>query len=262
MLDRSTRTFWAVGFLVTAVLVILWLFVRERPIQEWWIALLLVIASGVMFLLGRQAVPEAEAAQPGEAAQPQVREFDLTGRVEALPAVSASLITSAPAAAPPPTATLPVTAAVDSIEATVDPAPAQAPVSAAFAAAQEPLAAEAPVEAPKTRRKKAEAEDKPKAAKPRVKKADKPESPAQPDDLKIVEGIGPKMEAALNAAGIMTFAQLAASSEDTLRAAIEKAGMRFAPSVPTWARQAQYAAEGDLEGLKAYQESLTAGRPN
>jgi predicted flap endonuclease-1-like 5' DNA nuclease len=84
--------------------------------------------------------------------------------------------------------------------------------------------------------------------------------PAQPDDLKMIEGIGPKMAAALAAAGIDTFARLSQASEDDIRAAIRAAGMRLAPSIPTWARQAEYAAAGDWDGLKNYQSQLTAGR--
>ncbi len=81
------------------------------------------------------------------------------------------------------------------------------------------------------------------------------------DNLKLVEGIGPKMEKALQAAGIDTFEKLSQSDEETIRAAIKAAGMRFAPSVPTWAEQASYAAKQDMDGLQAFQDSLTAGRP-
>ncbi len=84
--------------------------------------------------------------------------------------------------------------------------------------------------------------------------------PAKPDDLKIIEGIGPKMEKALQAAGINTFAMLAGASEAELRAAITAAGMRFAPTVPTWAEQASYAANGDFVGLEAFQKTLIGGR--
>lgn len=83
---------------------------------------------------------------------------------------------------------------------------------------------------------------------------------AQADDLTIVEGIGPKMSAALVAAGIDTFARLAASNEVELRSAIAAAGMRFSPSLPTWPEQAAYAARGDWDGLRAFQRTLTAGR--
>jgi hypothetical protein len=84
--------------------------------------------------------------------------------------------------------------------------------------------------------------------------------PGEPDDLKIIEGIGPKMEQALKAAGIDTFAKLAQTSEAAIRSAIERAGLSFAPSVPTWARQAKYIVDGDLEGFEAYKARLTAGR--
>jgi F-type H+-transporting ATPase subunit gamma len=80
------------------------------------------------------------------------------------------------------------------------------------------------------------------------------------DDLTRVEGIGPKMSRALMAAGIDTFARLAAASEDELRSAIDQAGMRFAPSLSTWARQAELAAAGDWDGLTELQANLKAGR--
>jgi large subunit ribosomal protein L27 len=115
-----------------------------------------------------------------------------------------------------------------------------------------------------------------KVATPKAKAADAPvaekvaeEAPAAPakkkaavggDDLIIIEGIGPKMAAALVAAGIDTFAKLADSSEETIKAAIEQGGLRFAPSIPTWAKQAKFAADGDMDGLKAYQDTLTGGR--
>ena len=88
----------------------------------------------------------------------------------------------------------------------------------------------------------------------RTKKADKG------DDLTIVEGIGPKMASALAAAGIDTFVKLSQASEAEIQSAIEAAGLRFAPSVPTWAKQAKFAADGDFDGLKAYQDTLTGGR--
>lgn len=80
------------------------------------------------------------------------------------------------------------------------------------------------------------------------------------DDLTKIEGIGKKMSAALIAAGITTFAQLAQSNEAELTQAIENAGMRFAPSLPTWAKQAALAAEGAWDELQKYQDELVAGR--
>ncbi len=80
------------------------------------------------------------------------------------------------------------------------------------------------------------------------------------DDLTVVEGIGPKMATALHDAGIHTFAALAASTEDALRAAVKAAGLSFAPSIPTWARQADLLATGDRAAFQAYVDRLVAGR--
>ncbi len=80
------------------------------------------------------------------------------------------------------------------------------------------------------------------------------------DDLAYLEGIGPKMASALVANGIDSFDRLAHASEDEIRAAIKAAGLRFAPSLPTWPEQAAYAARGDWDGLAAYQKTLVGGR--
>ncbi|MBV1854231.1 helix-hairpin-helix domain-containing protein [Catellatospora tritici] len=80
------------------------------------------------------------------------------------------------------------------------------------------------------------------------------------DDIERIEGIGPKMKAALNAAGIRTYAQLATADETALRTAIENAGMNFAPSIVTWAAQAQLLADGDEAGFEDLTRRLVAGR--
>ncbi len=87
-----------------------------------------------------------------------------------------------------------------------------------------------------------------------------PPAATKPDDLTILEGVGPKIAAALVAAGIDTFAKLARTSETDLRAAMDKAELRFVPSLPTWAKQADLIAKGDVQGFEAYRNSLTAGR--
>lgn len=68
------------------------------------------------------------------------------------------------------------------------------------------------------------------------------------------------MSAALHAAGIHTFAALTAASEAQLRSAVEAAGLPFAPSIPTWAKQADFLAKGDVAGFTAYADHLVAGR--
>ncbi len=80
-----------------------------------------------------------------------------------------------------------------------------------------------------------------------------------PDDLKLIEGIGPKISSLLNAAGIMTFAQLASTSVTDLQAILDKAGLRLGDPA-TWPEQAARAAKGDLAGLQVLQDELKGGR--
>lgn len=81
------------------------------------------------------------------------------------------------------------------------------------------------------------------------------------DDLTVVEGIGPKMAEALQAGGIHTFDQLSNATEAELHAAIEASNLSFAPSIPTWSKQAALLARGDRDGFAAYTAWLVAGVP-
>lgn len=83
-----------------------------------------------------------------------------------------------------------------------------------------------------------------------------------PQDLTIIEGIGPKSKEALNKAGIYTFTQLAQRSpEDLLRIVRDEHGVQVVGNATaTWVKQARFIINGDLEGLKLYQERLQAGR--
>jgi predicted flap endonuclease-1-like 5' DNA nuclease len=80
------------------------------------------------------------------------------------------------------------------------------------------------------------------------------------DNLQIVEGIGPKFNQACLDVGIDTFVKLSQASEDDLRAALTKAGLSFAPSLPTWAKQAELLANGDRAAFDEYVLFLVAGR--
>lgn len=84
-------------------------------------------------------------------------------------------------------------------------------------------------------------------------------APPVPDDLKLIEGIGPKISSLLNAAGILTFAQLAATPVADLQTILDKAGLRLGDPA-TWPEQAALAAKGDMAGLQALQDSLKGGR--
>ncbi len=79
------------------------------------------------------------------------------------------------------------------------------------------------------------------------------------DDLKIVEGIGPKVSGLLNAAGIMNLSQLAEAEVSQLREILDNASLRFLDPT-TWPEQARLAAEGQIEKLEAFQKSLKGGR--
>jgi predicted flap endonuclease-1-like 5' DNA nuclease len=68
------------------------------------------------------------------------------------------------------------------------------------------------------------------------------------------------MSSALHAAGIRTFQQLAETDVLTLRAAIQAAGLRFAPSIVTWSKQARLLADGDEDGFGVLTRQLVAGR--
>ena len=89
--------------------------------------------------------------------------------------------------------------------------------------------------------------------------ADLPLDAAEVDDLEIIEGIGPKIRAVLNDAGITRFAQLAAMEPVTISEILRDAGLRLADTA-SWPEQARLAANGDMEGLKALQDRLNAGR--
>ena len=83
----------------------------------------------------------------------------------------------------------------------------------------------------------------------------------KPDDLKKIEGIGPKIAEILAASGIITFGDLAAAKADTLRATLEAAGNRYKAHDPTtWPAQAQMAADGKWDELQVWQDELDGGR--
>jgi predicted flap endonuclease-1-like 5' DNA nuclease len=100
------------------------------------------------------------------------------------------------------------------------------------------------------------------AQEPEVQESEvaEPEVAERDDELERVEGIGPKMAGALRQAGIRSYAQLAAADETALRAALESAGLKFAPSLTTWSRQARLLADGDEEGFADLVRRLVAGR--
>ena len=78
------------------------------------------------------------------------------------------------------------------------------------------------------------------------------------DDLKKIEGIGPKIDSVLAEAGITTFAQLAVTAVDRLKEILEgKVRLAFPDS---WPEQAALADAGKWDELEALQDKLDKGR--
>ncbi len=72
------------------------------------------------------------------------------------------------------------------------------------------------------------------------------------DDLTVIEGIGPKIAAALANAGLDTFEKIAERTPAELERIVRAKGVRLIGKAETWPEQAKLAANGDLEALKAY----------
>ena len=100
---------------------------------------------------------------------------------------------------------------------------------------------------------------------------DEPVAPAVPtvetaeaterDDLKKIEGIGPKIEQLLNDGGFLTFAQLADGPTEKIQEILTAAGPRYTIHNPgSWSRQAALARDGQWDELKTLQDELTGGK--
>lgn len=104
------------------------------------------------------------------------------------------------------------------------------------------------------------------AAAPEAKAAAEEQTPphaaeAAADDLKKIEGIGPKIAEILTKGGIATFATMAGSTPDQIREILLAEGKRYAAHSPdTWPQQAALAAEGKWDELQALQNELKGGR--
>jgi predicted flap endonuclease-1-like 5' DNA nuclease len=81
------------------------------------------------------------------------------------------------------------------------------------------------------------------------------------DNLKKVEGVGPKIEKLLQKDGINTFKKLSRASQKKLNGILDSAGPRFSMHDPTtWPEQAGLAADGKWDRLEKLQDRLDGGR--
>ncbi|PID70492.1 50S ribosomal protein L21 [bacterium DOLZORAL124_38_8] len=90
------------------------------------------------------------------------------------------------------------------------------------------------------------------------KAAPKKTSAKKEDDLTKIEGIGPKIAETLANAGVETFAKLAKTDAGKIAEII--ADVRGNHTPDTWPKQAEMAAAGKWDELKAWQEELNGGK--
>lgn len=83
----------------------------------------------------------------------------------------------------------------------------------------------------------------------------------KPTDLKIIEGVGPKIEAILNKEGYQNWSDIANSKVDDLKNIMHDAGPRYRIHNPaTWNQQAKMAIKGDWQNLIDLQKILSSKR--
>lgn len=83
------------------------------------------------------------------------------------------------------------------------------------------------------------------------------------DDLKRIEGIGPKIQQLLYDAGINTFSDLAVTPQEKIKEILLGAGERYVVhDYSTWGKQASLASENRWDELKQFQERLDSSKKN
>lgn len=149
----------------------------------------------------------------------------------------------------------------EAIAATARPVVGTKEAKALFAIGAAPVAKKAAAPKAKQAAPKATATaPAPKAEEAPVAKA-APAAKSEKDDLKKIEGIGPKIEGLLNEGGFMTFAELAAGPTEKIQAILDAAGPRYRIHKPaTWSEQAALARDGKWDELNELQDRLDGGK--
>ena len=81
------------------------------------------------------------------------------------------------------------------------------------------------------------------------------------DNMKVIEGVGPKIEEILHNGGLKTYDQVSNATPEAIREILEAAGSRYKMHDPTtWPEQAKLAAAGEFDKLKEWQDSLQGGK--
>jgi large subunit ribosomal protein L17 len=91
--------------------------------------------------------------------------------------------------------------------------------------------------------------------------APKAKAKSTADDLTKIEGVGPKIAETLVAAGLDSYTAIAASTPEQIKEILDNAEGNFAAHDPsTWTKQAEMAAAGQWDELKALQDELDGGK--
>lgn len=81
------------------------------------------------------------------------------------------------------------------------------------------------------------------------------------DDLKVVEGIGPKIEGLFHNHGIKTWKALSEATQAKCNEVLASGGSRYKMHKPdTWPKQAKFAYEGKWKELAKWQDEMDGGR--
>jgi large subunit ribosomal protein L21 len=94
-----------------------------------------------------------------------------------------------------------------------------------------------------------------------VSKTPKAKASKKGDDLKKIEGVGPKAAEALVAAGVDTFAKLSSTSAEAVKEILDASTSKLSHLDPTtWAQQASLAAADKWDDLQKLQDELNGGK--
>lgn len=81
------------------------------------------------------------------------------------------------------------------------------------------------------------------------------------DDLKLIEGIGPRIEALFKADGLTTWRELSKANVERLQGVLDAAGPRYTMHNPaSWPKQAGLLADGKWADFKTLTDKLKDGR--
>lgn len=79
------------------------------------------------------------------------------------------------------------------------------------------------------------------------------------DKITVVEGVGPKTAEVLVAAGVNSFAAIAAKTPDEIREIVKAGGGRLVESIATWPEQSTLLANGDAKAFEKLASELDGG---